>query len=87
MTDLAPVRIEVDMTHRLLHAQAALVEALAVRVDHVHKPSYTLMITSVRVTYTRIFRAFTKTVCNKSFPIMFSAYNLKEVKDLKVLIC
>ena len=34
---LAPVGVEVHVTHGLLHAQAPLVELLAVRVDHVYK--------------------------------------------------
>ena len=37
---LPPIRIEVHMTHSLLHAEAALVESLAVSVDHINKPDW-----------------------------------------------
>ena len=40
ISNLAPVRIEVHMPHRLLHAEPALVESLAVSVDHVNKPDW-----------------------------------------------
>ena len=40
ISNLAPVWIEVHMAHRLLHAEAALVESLAVSVDHVNKPDW-----------------------------------------------
>ena len=40
ISNLAPVWIEVHVAHRLLHAQAALVESLAVSVDHVNKPDW-----------------------------------------------
>ena len=40
ISNLAPVGIEVHVAHRLLHAEAALVESLAVSVDHVNKPEW-----------------------------------------------